>query len=1371
MRLPYKNFITCIAMLCVLTVTNAQSFVHPGLLHTQDAFDRMRTKVAANAQPWKGSWDILVANSHSSLTRPIATVPSVIYRGFDGTHAENYASLFRDAASAYATALRWQISGDTAYANKSIAILNAWSAGLTTISGTSDKFLLAGIQGYQLANAAEIMRMYSGWTATDLNRFKNWMLTVFYSMNKDFLTNHNGSCISHYWANWDLCNLASMLSIGVLCDRRDIYDDAINYYKTGAGNGAIQKMVPYVHGELAQYQESGRDQGHTVLGVALAGSICEMAWNQGEDLYGYDNNRLLKAFEYIAKYNLGYDVPYTTYSNCDGIVQTIVSPDGRGNIRPVWELVYNHYVHRKGLAALWCSLFAQRVRPEGGGGNYGPNSGGYDQLGYGTLTFSQDVPAKPNDQTITFPPIPAKDFGAPDFDPGAVASSGLPVVYSSSNPAVAGIDADGTIRVLQPGTAIIYAQQLGNDVYNAAPVAQQSITVNKIPGTNDGAWSNTTGTTTNAIASVSGSADLTWPGQSFVVGDPVRLTGTVPGGFSTNTSYTVVAVQGAENKIQLALQPGGPAVVATTTISNGTAMRFQKWLVATNWTGGVIPGGIQSTATFGAGSFSNIAGVTLDSNITIGMLNYASNGSSELHLANGLNNGRLTFATVVGTPRITMFNTGSRKLFLGNAINNARVPLTIAGTQGLAINTPVYGGGNPAGLRIQAAIDWSAFSGGIFFEQGTIELHNTTNSSTAADNVLLPPQRLTMGTQNTAVLIFTGAGNVASKQTIGALDGTNAAYIIARPAITNGIATLVVGADNQNGEYEGFIGMGPVTDLASDKGRIHLEKTGTGTQIISGIIKNGTTVINGASFFSTVAVSNGKLVLNGVNEYEGGTTVNGGELEINGVVVSKVVVNAGTLSGTGVINDSMVLGREAGYSLQYNSEAFHKITTADAIINNATLTLTDNGDGAFIGHGKRFVIIDNAGNNPVSGQFAGLPEGGVIRNGVNAFTISYTGGNGNDVELVANMVKLSVQYKDGDSQLTNNTAKPYLKIINDDSVAIAYSSLTMRYWLTAENYAGINTWIDYAQLGSNAINMKYVQLAQPHQGAFGYIEYSFDASAGMLAGHSNSGIIQSRFANTNWAALNESDDYSYGVNEHITLYIDGILIYGTEPAETLVVTKVKVLYANNNQRSNSNTIRAQIKVSNEGNVPLDYKDLSVRYWFSSEGAACNYWIDYAQISITGQFADGWFELKADSTSGQLYPLSNTGTIQYRIAKTNWSNFDETNDYSWLPSTTYTENDHITVYYKGELIYGTEPAINGTITAAATRTTNTAIYPNPVTGNRFYVKGTGFVKLYSLDGKLLFNKKAQAGVININLPSGLYLVQVNDGPAAKLVIIK
>jgi hypothetical protein len=96
----------------------------------------------------------------------------------------------------------------------------------------------------------------------------------------------------------------------------------------------------------------------------------------------------LAGAEYIAKYNLGYDVPYVTYDNCDHVNQTVISPSGRGAFRPIWEQIYNHYVNRMGLSAPYTQAYATRVRPEGGGGNYGPSSGGYDHLGYGTLTFT-----------------------------------------------------------------------------------------------------------------------------------------------------------------------------------------------------------------------------------------------------------------------------------------------------------------------------------------------------------------------------------------------------------------------------------------------------------------------------------------------------------------------------------------------------------------------------------------------------------------------------------------------------------------------------------------------------------------------------------------------------------------------------------------------------------------------------------------------------------------------------------------------------------------------------------------------------------------------------------------------------------------------
>jgi hypothetical protein len=370
----------------------AQTFVHPGLLHTEADFTRMRTKVNASAQPWKGSWDVLVANSHSQLgytARPVDTVR----RGGDN---QNYTVLFNDIAAAYQCALRWKISGDVAYANKSIEIMNAWSATLKEVTGNADRFLAAGIYGYEFANAAEIMRTYSGWAAADFTRFKNMMLNEFYPLCENFLTNHNDACITNYWANWDLCNMAAILSIGVLCDRRDLYNRAINYFKTGAGNGAITKAVWYLHSAtLGQWQESGRDQGHATLGIGLLGAFCETAWNQGDDMYGYDDNRFMKGAEYVAQYNIGNTVPYTTYTwgtgqNCAQMSQTVISDASRGNVRPIWEMVYNHYANRLGISVPGMAAFAAQQRPEGGGGNYGSTSGGYDQLGFGSLTFTRD---------------------------------------------------------------------------------------------------------------------------------------------------------------------------------------------------------------------------------------------------------------------------------------------------------------------------------------------------------------------------------------------------------------------------------------------------------------------------------------------------------------------------------------------------------------------------------------------------------------------------------------------------------------------------------------------------------------------------------------------------------------------------------------------------------------------------------------------------------------------------------------------------------------------------------------------------------------------------------------------------------------------
>lgn len=373
------------------------AFVHPGCLSTQEDLDRMASNVAAGRQPWKGSWDILVGNQWFYYNQGPEAVATVCVDS--GTCGSNYMNLARDSHRAYQCALRYHGSGDRAYADKAIQIMNAWASTHTAWDGNSNVSLRQGLYGYAFACAAELMRGYSGWNASDFAAFQQYMLNQFYPGNAWFLNNLYGRCDSHYWANWTLASIASMLAIGVLCDDPVIFDEALNHFFNGTHTGAIQNAVYYIHPNgLGQWQESGRDQGHALIGPQLLGVICEIAWNQGIDLYGCSNNRVLAGVEYISKYNTWQNVPFAAYMTCDyGVwpevyrfAQTVISSGGRGQLRPGWDLIFNHYVNRMGMSAPYTQQYAEMVRPEGGGINYGTTSGGFDGLGFTTLTHSRD---------------------------------------------------------------------------------------------------------------------------------------------------------------------------------------------------------------------------------------------------------------------------------------------------------------------------------------------------------------------------------------------------------------------------------------------------------------------------------------------------------------------------------------------------------------------------------------------------------------------------------------------------------------------------------------------------------------------------------------------------------------------------------------------------------------------------------------------------------------------------------------------------------------------------------------------------------------------------------------------------------------------
>jgi hypothetical protein len=85
-------------------------------------------------------------------------------------------------------------------------------------------------------------------------------------------------------------------------------------------------------------------------------------------------------------------VPFTEYDNPDQGNMTEISSASRGNARPGFELLYGHYNDIRGLDASWTKEYVNYVNNatggvEGGGGDYGTASGGYDYLGFGTLMY------------------------------------------------------------------------------------------------------------------------------------------------------------------------------------------------------------------------------------------------------------------------------------------------------------------------------------------------------------------------------------------------------------------------------------------------------------------------------------------------------------------------------------------------------------------------------------------------------------------------------------------------------------------------------------------------------------------------------------------------------------------------------------------------------------------------------------------------------------------------------------------------------------------------------------------------------------------------------------------------------------------------
>ncbi|WP_082050815.1 carbohydrate-binding protein [Neotamlana sedimentorum] len=344
-----KLFSFLFLALCITNYAEAQ-LVHPGISHKLSDLDRMKAMVEAGVEPWATTYQNLSSNAKAQYTYAINVDPAI-------TTEYNSTSdgwFINDGTAAYYNALMWYITGDSRHAEKAIEIFNTWKG----IKRNTMTVPLSSGRIWRIIEAAEIIQhTYNGWAESDIQEFKDMLVYPGYSNTTVPTAAIASNDISFYWrvyqgdparhGNQGLFCMRTMMAMAIFLDNEIMYDRALRYlqgythrvddvaYPSGppinnspktsceyfdefTQNGFENTIADYGYNEVisnyiyenGQCQESSRDQAHGLAGVSTIAVMAEMAWSQGDDLYGHLNNRPLLGLEFYYRYNLSYDNSY-----------------------------------------------------------------------------------------------------------------------------------------------------------------------------------------------------------------------------------------------------------------------------------------------------------------------------------------------------------------------------------------------------------------------------------------------------------------------------------------------------------------------------------------------------------------------------------------------------------------------------------------------------------------------------------------------------------------------------------------------------------------------------------------------------------------------------------------------------------------------------------------------------------------------------------------------------------------------------------------------------------------------------------------------------------------------------------------------------
>jgi len=407
-----------------------------------------------------------------------------------------------------------------------------------------------------------------------------------------------------------------------------------------------------------------------------------------------------------------------------------------------------------------------------------------------------------------------------------------------------------------------------------------------------------------------------------------------------------------------------------------------------------------------------------------------------------------------------------------------------------------------------------------------------------------------------------------------------------------------------------------------------------------------------------------------------------------------------------------------------------------------------------------------------------------------------------------------LKFKSADSNVSTNSPHPWFRIYNSGSNPIDLTKIEIRYWYRYEGSGQAEqSWVDWAgrmPQGTYLTNLVNINIVN---GIFGnnqdkYIKITFREGAGSIA--QNEYVeVQTRFNKVDWGNYNQSNDWSFvGYTEYtewdkVGVYYYGVLIWGVEPifasptvtptitnfisttfTPTITLTytitmtptpgetiNIALKFKDADIKASTNSTHPQFRVYNNDTNNLDLSKLEIRYWYKYEGSGQGEqaWVDWAgkmpqgncisgntHLNIfTGSFGnnqDRYLKVTFDSGAGSI-AQNEYIEVQTRFNKSDWSNYDQSNDWSFAAYTDWTNWDKVTVYYDGTLIWGDVPGMGSSYSKYTIKTfaaeplskDNVFNFPNPCqteTIIRFSLEKPQRVKIiiYDINGKIIWNAK-------------------------------